>query len=175
MKIKIQESVPYKDSLKWQIHNNYFQKKGIDAWKLADIPFHITSNYQAAYQNAKVIFEVINNISKASKLKETFYILEVASGLGLFAINFFEAFSKICKQQKKDYHKNIHYMVTDYSEKNLRELSSNVYLSELLKDGLLDFYILDAMNLEGIKQLNNKEFTLKKEMIDVVIANYIHC
>ena len=173
MKVKIQEETPYPYSIKWKIHNNYFQKKGADAWKKNEVPCGITSNPRMAYQKAKVVVEIINN--NQVNIEGKIYILEIGAGLGLFALNFFKQFKEICKKENKNFHNNVHYLLTDYSEKNLKDISSNKYISKLRKTGSLDLYIMDALNPQSIKKLDGEKFDLKKESLMVVIANYVHC
>lgn len=172
-KIKIQDVTPYQDSLKWKIHRNYFQKRGIEAWKTREVPFDITSNSQAAYQNAYLVFRMVENSAykKGQKIK----VLEMASGLGVFALNFIKTFTDICIENNKDYHENLHYMFSDYAQKSVEEAAKNKYLSELKDKGILDFYILDALNPKDATRLDGKKFNLEKESLTVAIANYLHC
>lgn len=172
-KIKIEEITPYQDSLKWKIHYNYFQKRGGEAWKTREVPFDITSNSQAAYQNAYVVYRMIDtsNHKKGEKIN----ILEIASGLGIFALNFIKTFTDICEKNDKDYHHDLHYMFTDFSPKSLIDASKNKYLNRMKEQGILDFYILDALNPQAIKNLDGTDYQMKSGSIDAVIANYLYC
>ena len=49
-----------------------------------------TSNSRAAYQNARVVFEALKNQDIEDQARIT--ILEVASGLGVFAVHFLNTF-----------------------------------------------------------------------------------
>ncbi len=172
-KIKIEDITPYQDSLKWKINRNYFQKRGQEAWKTREVPFDITSNSQATYQNAYLVFQMLEsaNHQKGEKI----IVLEMASGIGVFALNFFKTFTEICFENNKDYYEDLHYMFTDYATKSLEDASKNKYLSELKEKGLLEFYVLDALNPENATRLDGKTFRLEKDSLTVAIANYLHC
>ncbi|MFN8578138.1 MAG: tetratricopeptide repeat protein [Candidatus Sericytochromatia bacterium] len=172
-KIKIEDLTPYHKSIKWDIHNNYFQNRGNEAWKTREVPFDITSNSQASYQNAYAAFRIIDKSNH--KKGKPILILEIASGLGIFALNFIKVFKEICKQNGKDYHEDVHYMFTDYSLKNLEDASKNKYIAKLKENKLLDFYLLDALNPKDIKNMNGEKFFLEKESLTLVIANYLYC
>lgn len=172
-KINIQDYTPYHKSLKWEIHHNYFQKRGASAWRKGEVPFKVTSNPQGAYQNAELFFETID--SSALKNEPVLVVLEIGSGLGAFAVNFIQAFSNICEEKSRDYHNKLHYMFTDYSEKNLLDISTDKHLSELKAKGILDFYILDALNPSEVKKLDGTPFEMKRGSLAFVIANYVHC
>ena len=62
MKVKIQDLTPYDKSLIWEIHHNYFHKKGANAWLGGHIPYNITSNSCAALQNATLVYHALKNI-----------------------------------------------------------------------------------------------------------------
>ena len=172
MKIEIQELTAYNNSLKWEIQRNYYLKRGVNAWKKSEVPFNITSNPQSAYQNARVVFDsLIQNYDSDEKI----YILEIGSGTGVFALNFIEQFESICKKENSDFYKKIHYLFTDFSPKNLQDASNNPYLAKLKKDGLLDFYILDALNPKGICNLDGTNLDCNKIKFSAVIANYVYC
>ncbi len=86
MKQILQTSVPYPDSLIWQLHRRYFHEYGNAAWESGDVPSGITSNRRAAYQNARVVLEALRH--QPLDADETVYIVEVGSGSGTFAVNF---------------------------------------------------------------------------------------
>lgn len=172
--IKLEDFTPYQNSLKWKIHNEYFKKRGALAWINSEVPYVITSNYQFAYQKAKVIIESLK--SYESELGDQIKILEIGSGGGLFAFNFIKAFKNICEKENKEYfYDKLHYMFTDYSEKNLEDASENAYLIKLKKEGKLDFYVLNALATKKIKTLDGKSILLSKNSIDAVVCSYVYC
>lgn len=177
MKIKIGAKTSYQESIIWQIQNNYYQQKGKETWKSGDVPFNISCNSRAAYQNARVVFESIDiNINNRNK---KIYVIELGAGSGIFSLNFINEFKKICQSKNdapagKKLFKNLHYMITDYSEKNLLDISQNKLLQKLQKQGIVDFYLLDVTELQKVKKLNGSLFQLNEGMVTAVISNYLH-
>jgi len=175
MLVKIEDKIPYQDSIIWNIQDNYYNAMGINAWKKGELAFNPTSNLQAAYQNAKVVFQTIATATiQRTNPNEKIYILELGSGIGIFALNFLKAFKEICKQENKDYYKKIKYLVTNYSETTLKEISQNKYFNELKQENLLDFYLLDALNPQKIQKLSGEVLELKNEMFTAIIANNLY-
>lgn len=169
MILNLQDFVPYQQSLKWQVQHLYYQNEGTNAWLSADVPFDITSNYRAAYQNARIVIK-----SFQAPPTEPFYILETGAGVGLFALNFIRAFKDICKKDKLDYLQYLRYMVSDYSQQVVEELESNIFFQNLQKEGLLEFYVLDALHPESIKDVYGEPFEFKANMLTAIIGNYQH-
>lgn len=173
-RIKLEDFTPYQNSLKWKINQEYYKKRGSLAWLSGEIPYVITSNYQFAHQKAKVIIESLK--SYESEIDTQIKILEIGSGGGLFAFNFIKAFKDICiKENKEHFYEKLHYMFTDYSQKNLEDASENPFLIRLKKEGKLDFYLLNALATKKIKNIDGKSFLLSKDSIDAAICSYVYC
>ena len=176
MQIKLQDYVPYGESLIWKIHNNYFQKKGAHAWLNGEVPYDITSNSCAAMQNASLVLEAVKNAEKAGDLAadEKINILELASGVGLFAINFLDQFARLCNKSGLNYAERIVFYFTDYSEKTVSEAMKNDYLKALCEKGRLRFATADACDprvltgIPGGEKITGVKFT-------AAVANYLHC
>src|SRR6266404_3445363 len=105
MKVLLQSFTPYNKSIKWDINSNYYLKRGADAWLKGEVPYDITSNSYAGYQNALLLYHTVLDMEKNNQLgeNEKINVLELASGVGLFAINFIEQFRKICENNKANY------------------------------------------------------------------------
>ena len=143
MRIKIQDKIPYQQALKWQWHHSYLHNRGTEAWLNNEIPFAITSNYRAAWQNARMIFEVLQSQPQRKGKPEPIYILETGGGLGVFALNFLRAFTALCQEAGTDYFERLHYLLTDYSHKTLEEVALNPYISDWREQGTLELYVMD--------------------------------
>jgi tetratricopeptide (TPR) repeat protein len=176
MQINLEDFTPYSRSLKWQIHNNYFQKKGAQAWLKSEVPYDITCNSCAAWQNALLVFEAVKKIEANGALatEEPINLLELASGVGLFAINFIDQFALICNKHGKNYHERLVYFFTDYSRINLMDAMKNRQLQILKKSGKIRFAEVDAcdprkiIDIDTGKQIGGIKFA-------AAIANYLHC
>lgn len=175
-RIKIQDFVPYDESIKWKINQNYYQKKGASAWLEGEVPFDITSNACAAMQNASLVLEAVKNVEKAGELApdEPINVIEFAAGVGMFAINFIGRFKELCQNENLNYDKRLVYYFTDFSEKNLREAQKCERLREFEANGLLRFARVDVCNPALIRDLNSGEI-ISGIKFAAAIANYLHC
>lgn len=172
--IPCENVIPYDQSVRWTIHNNYFQQKGGDAWK-GDVPYYTTSNEAAAMQNAQIVYRAIQLMEQEGSLAPTdqINVLEIASGLGLFAINFIQALRQLDEEELR-YSDRLHFLFTDYAEKNLHDAAQNPYLQSLRNEGILDFYVVDAMNPQMMRRLGDTH-EQQTPRCCAVIANYLHC
>jgi hypothetical protein len=174
--ILLEEAVPYDRSLKWEIHRRYFQERGGKAWLNGEVPYNITCNAAAARQNASLVHATAEAMEQEGTLTSSIPIrvLEIASGLGLFAINFIQAFLDLDRAKGTDYGKRLKYFFTDFSEKNLTDAAENPVLRDLHARGALDFCVLNAMTSDVFRPLTgSKEESVPP--LTAVIANYLHC
>ncbi|MEZ0368321.1 MAG: hypothetical protein ACAI44_04455, partial [Candidatus Sericytochromatia bacterium] len=173
MRIKLQDQVPYQDSLRWKIHDDYFQSRGADAFVEREVPSNITSNPAAAFQNARVLVEALRfqQLDPAAPVR----ILEVAGGLGIFAINFIRAFEVLCRQAEVDYSDRLEYWLTDFSLKTLQTLAKHPVYQSKIQQGRLHLYRLNALEPETVTNLAGKAHPLPECGFSAILANYHHC
>lgn len=147
----------------WELHSSYFKEVGIKAWQRGDIPYSGVSNYHEAFKKALLFIE---NIKKYRVADSSSYIkvLEIGSGYGEFAKNFFQAFEDICKEKNLDYYKDLKYYLTDFSESVLKELQNSGRLDEYReKIVFLKYDVLEDLD----------KVDLETETFDLVLANYL--
>ena len=80
MKVLLQSFTPYNKSIKWDINSNYYLKRGADAWLKGEVPYDITSNSYAGYQNALLLYHAVRDMEKNNQLgeNEKINVLELA-------------------------------------------------------------------------------------------------
>ena len=69
----------------WNIHNDYFQSRGLLAWSKGEVPFTGISNYYEAYKKARFLIDNLKQIKSSGHKSDKINILEVGSGYGEFA------------------------------------------------------------------------------------------
>jgi hypothetical protein len=175
--ILIEEETPYDRSLKWTIHHRYFKQRGNKAWLAGEVPYLITSNTAAAMQNARIVHEAAVRMTGEGTLKpnEPIVVVEMASGLGLFALNFIRAFQDIDREAGTNFSSRLRYYFTDFSEENVRNAADNPVFKNLENSGTIVFGILDATKPQTIQRLDTKKQEPLPERITGVIGNYLHC
>lgn len=151
----IQDWKPYKESIIWDIANNYYLNKGIDAWSDSltgskKIPHHLTSNYQNAYNTALLVKILLEKHDETRKFK----ILECGSGSGKFSRNFLFALDELNILDK------VIFTISDFSKQNLSDISNRA----LLKDFNNDSY--QFLELDLTKNSLSEKF-------DLILINYV--
>lgn len=176
MRIQIQGRTPYPRSLKWQIHKNYYLKRGMAAWLSGEVPSDVTSNPRQAFQNAMIVFRAVEVLyPKSIPRKQKIYVLEIAAGLGSFCLNFLLEFENICRTHKKTYHQNLVYLMSDIGKRSLEDAAKNRHLQKYVRRGRLEFLVQDSSRPEKNKLLNGRRFIIHKNQLIGVIANYAFC
>lgn len=173
MRTRLQERVAYQDSLRWQMQADYYQQRGTDAFLSWEVPFQITSNRLAAEQNARVVLAAIQ--SQNLPANQPIRILELAGGLGLFALHFLAVFAELCEQAGLEYAQRLEYWLTDVSVKTLETLRQHPDFDARIQEGRLFLYQLDALNPEFITDLTGQRQILRVSGFSAIIANYFHC
>lgn len=142
----------------WDLHQDYFLNRGIQAWSKGEIPYSGVSNSVEAFKKALLFFE---NLKLSYKGTESVTVLEVGAGYGEFAKNFIEAFDLICEKSGSSFSKSLKYYISDFSAKTLTELQESKRLEKY--QDRIEFLQLDILN--PIKDYENS--------FDLIIANYV--
>lgn len=164
--ITIQDFTRYDKSKIWNIHNDYFLNRGLEAWTKGEVPYTGVSNYNEALKKAKLVIENLKNIYNFEKQKKTkIKIIEIGAGMGVFALNFLKAFERICESEDLDFFQNLEYYFTDFSSKTLEEVKNSKRLKEYIN--IIKFKKFD------IEKHNAQDLNLDEHSFDVVFANYL--
>lgn len=156
----------------WDIHNDYFQSRGLVAWSKGEVPFTGISNFFEAYKKAKFLIENLKQIKYSGHLSKEINILELGAGYGEFAKNFLYAFKEISEQENLDFFPRLKYFVTDYSNLNIEELKKSKRLN-FFQDHLV-FEVLDVLDprISLSRKAGNNEI-LGGVSFDAIFANYL--
>lgn len=170
--ISIEKNQRFSRSQIWQAQRSFYDKKGAAAWA-KEVPFYITSNPFIAHAYAKIIISFIKDC-RAQGICDTFYLVELGAGPGLFSFYLLNQLTMMAKDL------NWHdlpfcYVMTDFTEKNIEFWQSNHELKEFLAAGSLDFAKIDIENDTSVKLIHSGK-TLLSDHSDsplIVIANYL--
>ena len=149
----------------WGIHIGYFQNRGLAAWRRGEVPYTGISNYYEALKKAKLL---IANLKQLNKTGSPIKVLEVGAGSGEFAKNFLLAFQSECEREGLSYFDNLHYCLSDFSQKTIDELSIATKFDQF-KDKL-EFRVYDA--LSGNFDLGDS-YESSPGGFDAIVANYL--
>ncbi len=171
MRYQIQDFVPYAQSLKWQIHTDYYQTRGAQAWLSQEVPYNVTSNRQAAHQNAAVLLAALQ--AQPPEANAPIRVLELGAGLGIFALNFLQTFRNLCHDAGVDYSQRLEYWMTDFAESALADIADHRALAEDLASGQLKLVVVDALQPQQARLLSGEEIALPTDF-SAIVGNYQH-
>lgn len=136
------------ESLLWQLQEDYYERAGISAWE--QIPFYPTSNPFIGESYAELIVAFLLDYRSHIKWDEPLYIVEMATGTGCFS--FYLLRSLLQKLAYFDDLKRlkIRYVMTDFTEKNVRYWETNNKLAALRDGGVLDFAVFNPVETERL-------------------------
>jgi len=174
MQVTLQPPTPYDQSLIWRIHDAYFAARGIDAWNQGEVPFFSTSNYGSATQHARFLADIVTSQVEAGRLTadQEVWVLEVGSGLGRFAANFLRALELSAGDAGREAFARVRYVLSDYSEKNLRQACDTHHLKAHVEAGRVVPALYDLREPRHLKRLDGREIA---SPLTLVIANYVCC
>ncbi len=167
----VEESVPYNKSKLWDIHNHYYAKKGLDAWEPGGVPYTSTNNFAIAKQHARFITDVYSRELQSQKrtTDDPFYVLELGSGLGIFAANLLKALHTECGPTGQKLATVLTYIFSDNQPETV--------MAAVQSDQLCDFrhQLVPAhfdVNDFSLTSLGDQKVP---ERVDYVLANYVCC
>ncbi|MCC6624667.1 MAG: SAM-dependent methyltransferase [Deltaproteobacteria bacterium] len=174
MQVTLQPPTPFDQSLIWKIHDAYFAARGIDAWNQGEVPFFSTSNYGSATQHARFFADVVTSQIEAGRLRpdQEVWVLEVGSGVGRFAANFLRALEISAGDAGREVFARVRYVMSDYSEKNLRQAAETHHLKHYVESGRVVMALYDLREPRRLQRLDGLEIA---EPLTLVIANYVCC
>jgi len=173
--VVIEKDKKFSESCLWALQREYFHTEGIDAW-VNQVPFYVTSNPFLANCYAHIIIRLAQDWVKKNPGAEQspFYILELGTGSGRLSYYILKKILKL-QQQLKLEHIKFCYVMTDFTESNLKYWDSHPALQTYLKNGMLDFAIFNMEEDTTIK-LRKAGTVLTEGSLQnpvTVIANYI--
>lgn len=169
-KILVEDWKDFKDSILFNLSIDNYQKDGVDVFNKeksknmgGTIPYRITCSYIAAKNYVHFIKEHLDDLLAASD-NETIKILEIASGSGLWAMNFLLAardegiLEKVCVY------------VSDFARSSLIGMQELGIFKDFEEGKHYDLFELDMTDPNSCKKLNGDKFALKN--LSLIVMNY---
>lgn len=173
--VVIQQDKRFSESIYWELQRQYFDQEGIDAW-VNQVPFYVTSNPFLANCYAMMSLRLAQEWVRKhpESINEPFYVMELGTGSGRLS---YYILKKIESLQEQLNLKEIKfcYVMTDFTESNLKYWQGHPQLKPYIEKDMLDFAIFDmekdsefTLRCRGTKISHN---SIKNPLI--VFANYI--
>jgi tetratricopeptide (TPR) repeat protein len=185
MLVTLQPPTPFDQSILWRIHDAYFAARGIDAWNQGEVPYYSTSNYATARQHAGFLTDLVMSQIAEGRLDDDaeIWVLEVGAGLGRFAANFLRALEVASGPLGADLFERIRYVISDYSEKSLREALATSGLKHHVKAGRVLPALFDLREPDRLRLLDTDSDNHPRDAnpgvgaaaFQLAIANYVCC
>ena len=169
----IESNVPFSESLIWQLNRNFYQEKGIDAWREGIVAHHLTSNSMVGKTYAELIFAFLKDTVNNTNPEDCVYILELGTGHGRLAFHILKHLERLIELTDLQL-PPFCYVLSDIAESNLEFLQNHPQLQTYFERGILDLTYFDAVAGNDIHlRYSNKKILpgdLKQPLI--ALANY---
>lgn len=136
----------------WSLQRRYFDRAGVSAWSTTTVPHYITNNPAMAFAYAQVFLGYLRDARPTLDPAEPFTIVELGAGSGRFAYLFLRALTDLLRRSPLA-QVRVRYVMTDFTEANLRFWQAHASLRPFVDQGLLDFALFDAERDREIRLL----------------------
>jgi hypothetical protein len=169
----VEDKKPFSKSIIWELNKNYYQKKGIAAWREGEVPHHMTSNAFVGKTYAELIFSLLQDVAKNEQCDKTVYILELGAGHARLCFHILKYLNKKI-QGHQGVLPSFCYILSDISSDNIDFFIQHPQLQSYYDHKQLDVAYFDALTGDSIDLL------IGKRKVDVasldtpltIVANY---
>lgn len=173
--VLIEKDKKLSESYLWQYQREYFDREGIDAW-VKDVPHYATSNPFLANCYAMIAVRFAESWAKKNKdaKNHPFYIMELGTGSGQLSFYIVKKIKQLQQQLGLEDIK-IRYVMTDFTESNIKFWDKHPALKEFVDEKRLDFAKFDMENDNSLI-LKKSGDTISAGTIQnplLVFANYL--
>jgi tetratricopeptide (TPR) repeat protein len=161
----LQDFTPLAESLEWELARQSWSIEGLDQFAAGRVPFLINNNGRYSEAAARVLFA---NLSEEPP-GDTFAIVELGAGCGLFARGLLTSFAALCEAAGNDWFGRLVYIATDASRRTVEQWRELGIFEEFGRQ--VEIGLCDASRSEGAVGLDGKPLRLGG--VRCVIANYV--
>ena len=170
----LEENQRFSKSVLWTIQKAYYDRQGPAAWHSGETPHYATCNTYIAQCYADVTMAYLRELDRRGELdaQEPVYIVELAAGVGAFAYYFLHKLGEL-KRESSLRDLDVRYVMTDFTQTNLKVWSRHPHLQQFVEQGALGFGTFDVDVHDRIELLNGATLTpgsCKNPIL--VFANY---
>lgn len=160
-------------SLIWTLQRSFYERRGVEAWRSEEVPFHITSNTFIAQAYAQVVLGWLRDWSPLDS-GEPVYLVEIGAGHGRFGYLFLKKLLRL-QQSSALRDVRIRYVMTDLAERNVELWRDHPRLKPFLDSGLLDLACFDASRDTALRLAVSGRVLVPGAVVNpmVMIANYV--
>lgn len=173
----VQERVPLSRSLLWQLQRDFYDKSGLEAWRDKGVPCYVTTNPFIAEQYAQTVhaclLDSLQNVGFRLDKSEPVYVVELASGSGEFGFRFLRQLRQLLATRPIPGDVRVCFVMTDFTESNLRVFEQQACFQPFLTDGSLDLALFDCESSTRL-ELRRSGVVLDRTANPLIVcANYL--
>lgn len=169
----LQDWAPLTHCLDWHLGQFAFQHRGAQAFTSNEVPNLVTQGGMRAYKAAEVLLENCREAEAAGKLEDEIVCLELAMGLGVFAVQVLDRFQQRCNEMGKDWYERLTWYATDVTPKMLRDAKKNEVFARHASCVILAR--ADALNPGVVAVLDGEESIDLSGKLRCVFHSYLLC
>lgn len=185
----LESSVPFAESLIWQINRNYYQEAGLSAWSEDVVPHGMTSSAFVGKTYAALILGFLKDIAAErlsddgithtieknalTSVEEKVHIVELGSGHGRLAFHILYHLEDMIALEEISL-PSYCLVLTDIVESNLDFFQNHFQFKRFIEEGKLEVAYFDAVASESIDlRVSGKTIQAQKLNYPIIaIANY---
>ena len=181
----LEQGQRFSRSILWKLTRDFYHQKGLGAWDTGTVPSYVTSNPYIAQTYANIVMTFLKDClappaegaaegTAVIDPAHPIYIVELAAGHARFSYLFLKKFFAL-KDRSKLKALDVRFVMTDFTETNVRSWEQQPLFKEFLDRGVLEFALFDLENDSAIRLVRGggklSKSTVKNPM--VVLGNYI--
>jgi SAM-dependent MidA family methyltransferase len=158
----------------WDLQRKYYEKVGVNAWRKRAVPHVITSNVFIADQYARLVYAFLRDWETEIDKDYPVYLIELGTGSGRFSYHFMRRWIDRT-EQFGDLDITFKFLLTDFTESNLKFWKTHPLMKEMVQKGIADFVLFDATQDTSLTLVNSGETLTADTLVNpiIVVANYL--
>lgn len=171
--VELQDWTPLYRCLDWQLGQVAFQLRGAQAFTTQEVPNLINQGGLAAYRSAEVLFAHCVELDRQRALEAEILVMEMAIGLGLFAVQVLDRFQVLCREHGRDYYDRLTYLATDGTPRMVTDARDNGVFTR--HAGRVVLGLVDALDPARLVRLDTGEVVDLTGRLRAVLHTYLLC
>ena len=171
--VVLQDWTPLHRCLDWQLGQMAFQQRGSQAFTTQEVPNLINQGGLAAYRSAEVLFAHCVELDSAGELEAEIVVMEMAIGLGLFAVQVLDRFAVLCREHGRDYYDRLTYLATDGTPRMVVDARDHKVFER--HAGRVVLGLVDALDPARLVRLDDGEVMDLTGRLRAVMHTYLLC
>ena len=158
----------------WDLQRKYYEKVGVNAWRKRAVPHVITSNVFIADQYVQLVYAFLRDWESEIDKDHPVYLIELGTGSGRFSYHFMRRWLDRT-EQFGDLDITFKFLLTDFTESNLKFWKTHPLMKEMVQKGIADFVLFDATQDTSLTLVNSGETLTVDTLVNpiIVVANYL--